>query len=256
MKDLFRETALGRIIRLTFRGKFLAYDEELNPSTIQKYAPADSESSSRVSLEGGHADPEKGGDSRLVEWAENDPHNPRNWSTPKKLFVTFQICLLTTSVYIGSAIYTAGVQDVAKEFHVSEVAALLGLTLFVVGYALGPMVWVRVSMHLCNQTANSSVPLGSNVGDSLHWSQSCLHRDLICIRPPSARCDIRQELWNASCVSVHHRPCWKPRARHWRCYHRRHVQALQAGLWHRRLGNCSRLRSSHGSSHRWVCSRK
>ena len=66
----------------------------------------------------------------------------------KKCFVTFQICLLTTSVYIGSAIYTAGLQGIVQQFGVSEVAALLGLTLFVLGYALGPMVLVRLMTDL------------------------------------------------------------------------------------------------------------
>ena len=88
-------------------------------------------------------DEEKGRDFFLVDWTEDDPENPRNWSTPKKFFVTFEICLLTTSVYIGSAIYTAGLLGVVEQFGVSEVAAVLGLTLFVIGYAVGPMIWVR-----------------------------------------------------------------------------------------------------------------
>lgn len=161
MKDLFRETVFGRIIRLVSRGKLFAYSEEIDPSALQKYQPLHSESSStslnidgkQTDQESGKvsgqpenstifADNEKGVDHLLVDWAPNDPDNPRNWSTPKKLFVTFQICLLTTSVYIGSAIYTAGLQGVQDQFHISPVKALLGLTLFVIGYALGPMVWV------------------------------------------------------------------------------------------------------------------
>lgn len=67
----------------------------------------------------------------------NDPQNPMNWSHAKKFFVTFEICFLTTSVYIGSAIYSAGIQDVMKVFGVGQVAATLGLTLFVAGYGLG-----------------------------------------------------------------------------------------------------------------------
>ena len=87
-------------------------------------------------------DPEKGRDIHIVDWYdENDSENPMNWSTGKKFFVTFEICLLTFSVYIGSAIYTAGEMTVEKQFHVSEVAATLGLTLFVAGYGLGPMIW-------------------------------------------------------------------------------------------------------------------
>lgn len=68
-----------------------------------------------------------------------------NWSRGKKFFVTAEICLLTTGIYIGSAIYTAGILDVMKVFGVSQVAATLGLTLFVAGYGLGPMVWAPMS---------------------------------------------------------------------------------------------------------------
>lgn len=63
----------------------------------------------------------------------------------KKFWVTFLVCLLTTSVYIGSAIYTPGVEDVMRVFGVSQVAATLGLSLFVAGYGLGPMLWSPMS---------------------------------------------------------------------------------------------------------------
>lgn len=56
--------------------------------------------------------------------------NPKNWSRSKKFFVTFEICFLTFSVYIGSAIFTAGIEDVMHTFGVSQVAATLGLTLY------------------------------------------------------------------------------------------------------------------------------
>ena len=167
--DLFRETTFGRLLRLASGRKVFAYEEELNPLLLEKYQPTKSEPSSSTSLDDASkqvgqgddktSDPEKftgadlaqpppinqenGADRLLVTWAPNDPENPRNWSLSKKFFVTFQICLLTTSVYIGSAIYTAGLEGVEAQFHISTTKALLGLTLFVIGYALGPMVWVR-----------------------------------------------------------------------------------------------------------------
>lgn len=91
-------------------------------------------------------DPEKGVNADIVDWwGPEDPENPQNWSRPKKFFVTFEICFLTFSVYIGSAIYSAGIESVTVTFGVSQVAATLGLTLFVIGYALGPMVWAPMS---------------------------------------------------------------------------------------------------------------
>lgn len=74
-----------------------------------------------------------------------DPENPQNWSTLKKFFVTFEITFLTFSVYIGSAIYSSGEEDIVRVFGVSQVAATLGLTLFVLGYALGPVLWAPLS---------------------------------------------------------------------------------------------------------------
>lgn len=89
---------------------------------------------------GAPVDPERGQDLHIVGWwGPDDPENPQNWSQGKKFFVTFEICLLTFSIYIGSAIFSAGVQDVMQKFGVSEVAAVLGLCLFVAGYGIGPV---------------------------------------------------------------------------------------------------------------------
>ncbi|KAF7561805.1 hypothetical protein G7046_g2351 [Stylonectria norvegica] len=74
-----------------------------------------------------------------------DPENPQNWSTSRKLLVTFQICVLNFGIYIGSSIYTPGEQQVMEEFGVSEIVATLGLSLFVLGYGLGPMLFSPMS---------------------------------------------------------------------------------------------------------------
>lgn len=93
-------------------------------------------------VSGVQVDKEKGRDVHLVSWwGDNDPENPQNWSLFKRCFVTFEICLLTTSVYIGSSIYSAGTTSVEATFGVGQVPATLGLCLFVAGYGLGPMFW-------------------------------------------------------------------------------------------------------------------
>lgn len=61
------------------------------------------------------------------------------WSFAKRCFVTFDICFLTFSIYIGSAIYSPGTALIAQQFGISDVAATLGLSLFVLGYGIGPM---------------------------------------------------------------------------------------------------------------------
>ena len=185
MKDLFRETTFGRLVRLASGNRLFTYDEEVYPSTLEQYLPNNSEKSSTsatLDVDGNQIQQkddeaeEKGTDHLLVDFAPNDPQNPRNWSTPKKLFVTFQICLLTTSVYIGSAIYTAGLQSIVVDFDISPVKALLGLTLFVIGYALGPMVWVcdfsvpvwQISLYLIITSDRSFCLAGTDVRNTLY----------------------------------------------------------------------------------------
>ena len=58
------------------------------------------------------------------------------------------MALLTFSVYVGSAIYTAGIagpDSIMSEFDVSMTTALVGLTVFVLGYGFSPMLWAPLS---------------------------------------------------------------------------------------------------------------
>ena len=73
-----------------------------------------------------------------------------NWSSVYKSFVAFQMGALTFSVYIGSSIYSAGItgpnpDSVTKHFNVSDTTALVGLTVFIAGYGIGPMLWAPLT---------------------------------------------------------------------------------------------------------------
>ncbi|KAJ7714331.1 major facilitator superfamily domain-containing protein [Mycena olivaceomarginata] len=78
-------------------------------------------------------------DPYLIDWEENDPDNPQNWSLNKRAFVAFEISFLTFSVYIGSAIYVSSIPGLMQEFHVSLTTATLGLTLYILAYGIGAM---------------------------------------------------------------------------------------------------------------------
>lgn len=106
MTDLLRDSLFGHVVSLLSRGKYLARNDAFDtpPPPPPMQAPKVIESETSSSIIGSQLDPEKGPDTKLVEWAKDDPHNPRNWSTPKKFFVTFEVCFLTTSVYIGKCL--------------------------------------------------------------------------------------------------------------------------------------------------------
>lgn len=76
---------------------------------------------------------------------EKDPDHPHNWSVLKKVVVIIEIMLLTCVTYMGSAIYTPGQEEIQKEFHVGHVVGTLNLSMYVLGYGLGPMVFSPLS---------------------------------------------------------------------------------------------------------------
>ncbi|PWY95924.1 MFS general substrate transporter [Aspergillus sclerotioniger CBS 115572] len=184
MSGLVQDSILGNLIRFVSRGRYFQYPEEKDPSLWQQYVNRDksgrmantgrieaddaeaasddrpdSGSMTRVpsstwsdhgrrvqGMTGVTIDPEKGRDTAVVDWwGDDDPENPQNWPQWKKVVVTVEICLLTFSVYIGSAIFSAGIMSVMEQFQISQVAATLGLTLFVAGYGLGPLLWSPMS---------------------------------------------------------------------------------------------------------------
>ena len=82
----------------------------------------------------------------LVDWyTTDDPANPQNWSIHKKNFVSLTICLYTFAVYTGSAIYTPGEEGVMRRFGVSPENASLPLSLYVLAYGIGPLLFGPLS---------------------------------------------------------------------------------------------------------------
>lgn len=169
MRDIFRDSAVGQWLRL-LPGKQLArYPEELSdfklptgssqekpletdqidteaPRTVnemeegpsQKEVPSDEDAPTEFkdSME----------DITLVTWySDDDPENPHNWSFLKKMWISLLLLVYTVSIYIGSSIYTASEPDVSTIFGVSETAAALGLSLYVVGYGIGPLLFAPLS---------------------------------------------------------------------------------------------------------------
>ncbi|KAG0667553.1 hypothetical protein C6P46_000088 [Rhodotorula mucilaginosa] len=64
----------------------------------------------------------------LVEFEENDPDRPLNWTSRKRIFIAALIAILTFGVCLMS------------EFKISQVGAISGLTLFVAAYGISPMI--------------------------------------------------------------------------------------------------------------------
>ena len=75
----------------------------------------------------------------------SDPTHPLNWPLRRKLYITALTSLTTLTVTFTSSIFSATIDVTAAEFGVSDVVMLLGVSLFVLGFALGPLVWAPIS---------------------------------------------------------------------------------------------------------------
>jgi DHA1 family multidrug resistance protein-like MFS transporter len=103
--------------------------------------------------------------SYLVELtSEDDPANAKSWPLSRKLrsgnmtlifqpyldfiltyFIAFVLGFDTLVASWGSSVYSAAVEPVSLEFGVGKVVALLGLTLYICGFATGPLAFAPLS---------------------------------------------------------------------------------------------------------------
>jgi DHA1 family multidrug resistance protein-like MFS transporter len=82
----------------------------------------------------------------LVDWyATDDTANPQNFTFWKKAFVLAQIMMYTMAVYMGSAIYSPSIPGVMERFGVEIGAASLGLSMYVLAYGIGPLLFSPLS---------------------------------------------------------------------------------------------------------------
>ena len=75
----------------------------------------------------------------------DDPENPINWPLWQRVYHTTAPALVGLAVTFGTSVYTPGYPEVMEQFHVSSTVALLGLSLYVVGLAFGPVLAAPIS---------------------------------------------------------------------------------------------------------------
>ncbi|KAF5250810.1 hypothetical protein FANTH_4082 [Fusarium anthophilum] len=81
----------------------------------------------------------------VVQWIPNDPRNPQQWNDSKKWFITLGVAFATLAISLISSAYTGGMKQIIRDFHISQEVATLGVSLFVLGFALGPLLWAPLS---------------------------------------------------------------------------------------------------------------
>lgn len=80
-----------------------------------------------------------------VQWDDGELANPFNWTPGYKSWLTFQLSLIALAASVGSSIISPANAAIAAEFSISEELAVLNVSLYVLGFALGPLCWAGIS---------------------------------------------------------------------------------------------------------------
>ncbi|KAL4804548.1 bicyclomycin resistance protein [Aspergillus unguis] len=87
----------------------------------------------------------------VVNWLQVDPRNPLQFSMARKVAATLATAFATFVISLTSSAYSGSMQKVIDEFDVGREVATLGLSLFVLGFALGPLLWAPLSETIGRQ---------------------------------------------------------------------------------------------------------
>ncbi|KAI9487756.1 MAG: major facilitator superfamily domain-containing protein [Benjaminiella poitrasii] len=80
-----------------------------------------------------------------VNWDENDPECPYNWSSNFRWIYTIVVACLVVSAAFGSSVITGRLNGVVESFGCTEEVAILQVSLMVFGFMLGPLLWSPTS---------------------------------------------------------------------------------------------------------------
>lgn len=84
----------------------------------------------------------------FVTFTINDPENPHNWHPAWTWFYTLIYSLVVISAAYGSSSLAGGLFTIEDKFHVSEEVATLTVSLMVLGFCVGPLIWAPLSEQI------------------------------------------------------------------------------------------------------------
>ncbi|RAK98732.1 MFS transporter [Aspergillus ibericus CBS 121593] len=80
-----------------------------------------------------------------VHWEPEDPENPRLWPLWYKGLAVVTMSLGATVVSLFSTLYTSGIPGLEEEFHISKIVGLFGVFTYLLGMAIGTIVFAPLS---------------------------------------------------------------------------------------------------------------
>jgi len=116
----------------------------------------------------------------LIDWIDDDYENPQKWNRIYKWFLTIFVSFTATVVIFCSSVYVGEFDSLKNEFQSSREVLTLGISLNVLGFALGPLIWAPLSevfgrriIFLITFLSTTAFNLGS-IGSKNIWTHVIL----------------------------------------------------------------------------------
>lgn len=122
-------------------------------------------------------------DPYVVVWIDNDPRNPMRWSALKRWLITALVAIATLAVAFCSSAFSGGVTEIIEQFECSQEVATLGISLFVLGFAVGPLLWAPLSELFGRQVLYITTYMGLTVSTQTNPGTWISKRNSSCNRP-------------------------------------------------------------------------
>lgn len=84
-------------------------------------------------------------DPYIIDWLHEDPEDPQKWPLSYRWITILIVSLTTLAVALSSSAYSGGIKPLIIEFGASQELLIAGVSLFVVGFAFGPLLWAPLS---------------------------------------------------------------------------------------------------------------
>ncbi|KAJ5925179.1 hypothetical protein N7454_007818 [Penicillium verhagenii] len=81
----------------------------------------------------------------LVGWLPDDKENPMNFGEISKWSLNLLVALSAFTIALASSAYSGGLAEIISAFATTKEVAILGVSLYVVGFAIGPLLWAPLS---------------------------------------------------------------------------------------------------------------
>ncbi len=77
----------------------------------------------------------------VVTWIKDDPRNPMLFRPWRKWILTVLLAVITLAAAFISSSYSGCIPQIDAQFGVGDEVAMLGLSLYVLGFMVGPLMW-------------------------------------------------------------------------------------------------------------------